>query len=339
MRRSLRVALLAASLVAAGIPGATAAPATVSDKATFVRQAIDTHFVPRIDAFARTTGPLLQSIDAMCNAPGRETLAAARRAFVTSLLAWENASAIAYGPIATRRSIYKIDFWPVRVNLIMPLLQNPPTTVAELEAVGGPAKGYPTLEWVLWTPAEDPSVLHDANRCAYSRVVAMDIANEAQALVKDFAAYAAQPISPDTADERFSELLGLMLGALEKLGVRKIEKPSYVGAGKNFPRKLSDQTVAEWNAQWASLRSLFIGDGTAGGASIEALLRAHGHRALADRVRAAVNRVSSTLAGARATPAVGQKAGKDLSDLRKLYSENVAAALKITIEFDENDGD
>ena len=93
MRRSLRVALLAASLVAAGIPAATAAPATASDKAAFVRQAIDTHFVPRIDAFARTTGPLLQSIDAMCNVPGRETLAAARRAFVTSLLAWENASA------------------------------------------------------------------------------------------------------------------------------------------------------------------------------------------------------------------------------------------------------
>lgn len=318
---------------------ALAAPATAEDKAAFVRQAIATYFIPRIDAWGATTAPLVESIDALCKAPGREMLTAARGAFVKSLLAWETATAISYGPITSWRSIYKLDFWPVRMSLLTPLLAKPPATVTEMEAVGGPAKGYPALEWILWTPADNPAVLREANHCRYALVVAMEIAAEAQGLEKEFASRATQEIPLARADEYFSELLGVVLGALQKLGVKKIEKPSYVAANKNYPRTLSGQTAAEWSAQWAGLRSFLVGDGTKGSVDVEAFLRAHGQAATADKLRAAVNRVSASLASGRATTAVGRKAGKELGALRDLYTDNVADALGITIEFDENDGD
>jgi predicted lipoprotein len=145
MHARLRILFGIAFALGLGMAAPSAVAAGAGDKAAFVRQAIALHFVPRIAAFARTTAPLVEAIDAMCREPGPATLGSARAAFVRSLLAWESASAISYGPIATRRSVYRIDFWPVRTSLLLPLLGNPPATVAELERVGGPAKGYPAL--------------------------------------------------------------------------------------------------------------------------------------------------------------------------------------------------
>jgi predicted lipoprotein len=179
-------------------------------------------------------------------------------------------------------------------------------------------------------------VLLSPSHCRYARVVALEIADEAQALEGEFATLAAQADPPESADERFAELLGMMLGGLEKLGVRKIDKPSKIAAGNRYPRTLSDQTAAEWRAQWASLRNLFGGDGV----GIEAYLRAHDQAAVADRLRAAVRRVDAAMdLVTRPTPLLGQRVAKELLALRVLYAEDIAGALQTTIQFDENDGD
>ena len=145
-------------------------------RAQFVRDATAHYFVPRVAAFAKVAPTLTETLETLCRSPGTESLAAARAAWIKTMLAWENASAIGFGPLLARRAVYHIDYWPPRENLILQALSKPPTSIKELELIGGPAKGLPAIEWLLWTPAAKPDLLVDAGRCAYARLLAQDVA-------------------------------------------------------------------------------------------------------------------------------------------------------------------
>jgi predicted lipoprotein len=267
-------------------------------------------------------------------------LGAARTAWTETMLAWEGAGAIAFGPLLARRSVFRIDFWPARSNLIEKALNDPPTTLKGLELVGGPAKGIAAIEWLLWTPSEAPEILVDKKRCAYASLLAVDVAEEARLLNASFVAFAASGLPESAANDAFAGLLNLAVGGLEQLGVRKIEKPGETGNGKNFPRFFSGQTAAAWNAQWLSIRNFLIGDGGERNDNLDSVLRAQGLVSAAGHMREASDRVSKTLkATEQATQASARQAAKDIVILRKVMVEEVAAGLKIPVQFGENDGD
>jgi uncharacterized protein len=63
-----------------------------------------------------------------------------------ALLSWQSLSSPALGPVIERRSQRQIDFWPVRPALLDKALERTPKTLADMESIGSPAKGFPALE-------------------------------------------------------------------------------------------------------------------------------------------------------------------------------------------------
>jgi uncharacterized protein len=323
-----------------GIAGLAQAAAPEATRSQFLRNVIADHFVARVAAFARSVPALTKSMDALCQSPDSETLVAARAAWIDSTLAWESASAIAFGPLVERRSVVRIDYWPARSQLIEHALINPPSTIKGLELIGGPAKGLPGLEWLLWTPPDSPTVLSDRKRCAYARLLAAEIAEEADGLDAAFVALADSGLPDATADDTFAGLLNLALEGLEQLGVKKIEAPGEYGKGKGFPQMPSGRTAAAWDAQWTSLRDFFIADGRNRNDNLEFYLRAHELGDAADKMRTAADGVTKTLRATReATPATARSVSKAMKLMRKAVVDDVARGLKIPVQFGDDDGD
>ena len=89
-----------------------------------------------------------------------------------------------------RRSQRQIDFWPTRPALLAKALARAPKTLADMESVGTPAKGFPAMEQLLAAP---PSPAH----CPYLVLVAEGIEAEAVALRTGFDALAARDWTSD----------------------------------------------------------------------------------------------------------------------------------------------
>jgi len=309
-------------------------------RAKFMHDIIANYFVPRMARFVRTAPELAKSLDALCDSPGSDRLNAARRAWIDNMLAWESASAISFGPLLPRNSVFRIDYWPPRPNLITRALSKPPTTIKELELIGGPAKGIPTLEWLLWTPAEKPEILSDPARCAYARLLAQDVVDEARGLDGSFVALAAAGTPEAAANDEFAGLLNLANGGLEQLSVKKMEAPAKFGGRKDFPRVLSGQTVPAWDAQWSSIRDFLLSGGAVQHDNLESFLRAQGLAAVADKLRIAGDLVTKDLHEMRElTPSAALRLGKEMGAVRNVMVDDVAPVLGIAVQFGDDDGD
>ena len=139
---------------------------------------------PRAQAFDTAARTLESRVAAWCTsnaAPADPLLRdAARMAWQDAMVAWTQLSAVMVGPVIARKSARAIDFAPVRVALIERAIATAPKGAAAMELVGGPAKGFGTLEWLLWTKPASPGT----PACTYAVEVAADIAREANALAQ-----------------------------------------------------------------------------------------------------------------------------------------------------------
>jgi predicted lipoprotein len=326
-------ALAFASVVAAAPPPTT--------RAELVHKLLVDHFVPRVASFADAAPILAQSIDALCTSADLQHLEAARAAWTRTMLSWERAAAVLFGPLVARRSATRIDFWPARSRLIATAMNARPVTIGDLEMVGAPAKGIPAIEWLLWTPGEDEAIVTNPARCAYARLLAADVSHEAKELDTSFVQFAKTGLPDNVANDAFGGLLNLALSGLEELGVRKLEKPAEAGGGASFPRSLSEQTIPAWQADWSSLRDFLVGDAARGESdNLEAFLRAQNFSEAADKMRAAVD--GTTVAFQQTTEATAPSArqlAKELVTLRTVMVDDVASKLDVAVQFGANDGD
>lgn len=287
-------------------------------------------YQPRAREFASSAHALVAALDRHCTASAHDD---ARRAWMGAMTSWERLNAVAIGPLIERRSAHRIDFVPTRPASIERAIQGGAT---DLAVVGGPAKGLPALEWLLWSTA---AVKPSTPACDYARRIAVDVAGEAHALADAFV----QPRRGD-ADARsaaFAEALNQFVGGIEQLRFAQIEKPHREGRGR-FPRALSKSTQAAWSARWQSLRTLAVlGAGaTDAPISLEAYLRGRGLNALADRLVGAVKRADVALTAASPSRAASlAAAARELSSLKRLIEADAAPALTVTLGFSDGDGD
>jgi len=277
--------------------------------------------------------------------------AALKDAWRRALLSWQTLSSPALGPVIERRSQRQIDFWPTRPALLAKALERAPKTLADMESIGTPAKGFPALEQLL---ADPPSPAH----CPYLVLVAEGIEAEAVALRTDFDALAARDWTQDedAARSAFAEWINQWLGGLERMRWAHIEQPVQKArtAGKGhapeFARLAPADNAVEWRAQWQALRAQARlsaaqraqppqpGQGLV---PIEALLMGKGHIALAQRWGQALDRADAAIA---ALPAkAGEKElmalSKTLKGVTTLFQAEVAAALDVPLGFSDADGD
>lgn len=306
---------------------------------------------PAARTFALEAGALAQALAVPAEGPAAlETLLRqARPAWVRTLEAWIGLSTIATGPVVERRSIKALDFQPSRPELIRKAIERAadgPLDTAAMERVGTPAKGLPALEWLLWSSAAEvpraPALRH------YLMSTSADLAREARELADAWQESATAPLDEEAVAAGVAELINQMLGAVELLRWRDIERPARAGAADKlgYPRQRSRQTALAWATAWRVLREALHtpADWPEPGRGLVSLglyLRSVGHVALADRLDVAVEAIDPALSGLKpASPRTRQlQAGAALARLKGLIENEVASAIQVRIGFSDNDGD
>lgn len=285
------------------------------------------------------------------NCAGAASNGTLKEAWRQALLSWQTLSSPALGPVIERRSQRQIDFWPTRPALLAKALERSPTTLADMQSVGTPAKGFPALERLLAAP---PSSTH----CPYLVLLAEGIEAEATALCNGYDQLASRDWTSDEdlARAAFAEWINQWLGGLERLRWVHIEQPVQKAhtAGKGhapeFARKAAADNVAEWRAQWKALLAqarLTPAQRTQpplprqGLIPIEALLMGKGRIALAQRWAATLDRADAMIAAlpAKAGDAELMALSKMLKGVTTLFQAEVAAALDVPLGFSDADGD
>ncbi|WP_310563984.1 imelysin family protein [Hydrogenophaga sp.] len=279
------------------------------------------------------------------------TSTALKDAWRRALLSWQALSSPALGPVIERRSQRQIDFWPTRPALLVKALARAPQTLADMESIGTPAKGFPAFEQLQ---AAKPSPAH----CPYLVLLAEGIAAEATALRTGFDALAARDWTSDedAARAAFAEWINQWLGGLERLRWAHIEQPvqkartAGPGHAPAFARRSPADNAAEWRAQWKALlvqARLSPAQRTQppqpgqGLIPIEALLMGKGQIALAQRWGQALDRADAAIAAlpAKAGDQDLMALSKTLKGVTTLFQTEVAAALDVPLGFSDADGD
>jgi len=320
-----------------------------------ILQGLHQHWtLPRADDFARQAQVLPVAVKTLCDAPAPAAQAQsdARGQWQATTHAWERLSAVAVGPLITRRSQRQIDFSPTRPGLIEKAIQSEPSGAAAMERIGTPAKGLPALEWLLWTRPAAPG----SAACRYATEVALDVEREALALQRDFQALAGTDwasAGPEKLASGLSELVNQWVGGVERLRWAQMEKPLRTAKSKDgapeWPRAASGQTAASWTAQWEALRTLGIAPGAQvpmpgqGLVPLETYLRGKGAPEVASALAAATRQADlriQKITGSR-TPGAGpvMEAGQSLASLKRMAEAQVAPALDVGMGFSDADGD
>lgn len=345
----LALGLFGAACLPAGAQNVPANEAIPFYSTTQAVQALYAQWLqPQSAASAQAGQQLVAALEQLCAAPTASPAAldSARQAFATASQSWDRLGSVALGALVERRSARQIDFQPPRPNLIQKAIATAPADLRAMERVGAPAKGFPTLELLLWDKAQPPA----GPRCTYALRVGQDIANELQQLRQAFATAASHDWEEDEDATRqaIAEFINQWVGGVERLRWAQMEKPLR-SAGKKtpeLPRMASGGSIASWQAQWSGLRQMAIAvDRKVPQAGqdlipIESYLRGRGLNALADRWFASVEAADRALRQLQTTDLASvQRATQPLAQLKRLMEAEVAPALEINIGFSDADGD
>jgi uncharacterized protein len=309
----------------------------------FVKGFVLGHALPRARAWQAACVALVRSLDG-----GVRSSHEARQAWTGAALAWAALSALATGPLVTRRSARRVDFMPVRTALVLRAIEAAPVGEEAMDRVGSAAKGLGALEWLLWAPA---APRHDAAR-AYTTEVARAVQREADAVVEAFVSMAEREMDDEAVVAAFAEILNQWIGGLEQLRlqrlVRPVEEARTRGARAPLPlRPWAGIDGQERTARWQALQAAAI---FAGGAApppgqgllvpIETYLRSRGLNPLADRLRALTTSAERALVvAADNKPAPMLRAAQRLGQAKHLAEADVAPALEVRVGFSDADGD
>lgn len=307
------------------------------------------HLPPLARAFEAEAIALLAAARTHCDTPS--SAGGLQFAWRKALLAWQALASPALGPVIERRSQRQIDFWPPRSPLLKKALAQAPRTLADMERIGSPAKGFPAMEMLLAGPS-------DPTHCPYLVLIAEGIAAEATALRSGFESLATRDWTSDedAARAAFAEWINQWLGGLERLRWMHIEQPVQRArtAGNDrapaFARQAMVDNTAVWRTQWQTLRTqarLSPAQRTQppqpgqGLVPIEALLMGKGQIALAQRWGQVLDAADTVIGQLPANPSKEQllALSKTLKGVTSLYQAEVAAALDVPLGFSDADGD
>jgi len=341
------LAAMAQAAAAQNVPANVAVP--FYGPPAFVQGVYRYWYAPRASEFAGEAAGLPLAVGQLCEADAASAAARlqdARAGWQSAVRAWDVLSAVAAGPLLQRRSARQIDFAPTRPELIARAIRSSPADARAMERVGTPAKGFPALEWLLWTQP----VAAGTPSCRYAVLAAQEIDAEAKALAQAFGELAARNWTADepAAVAAMSELVNQWVGGLERLRWAHMEKPlrsAKSGSAPAYPRAASGSTRQSWAAQWQGLRALGVAQGAApapgaGLVPLETYLRGRGLNPLAGKVAGAAGQVSRQLPAADAGDANRTlAAARSLGNFKRLAETEMAPALEVNIGFSDSDGD
>jgi predicted lipoprotein len=318
------------------------APGARADDAASVRAVYRDWMVPRSVELVAASARLSSALQAYCTtapADAEAALTVARGAWNTALVAWERVSAVAIGTVVDYRMPGRLDFTPTRPRMIEKAIAAAPNSAADMDRIGTPAKGFPALEWLMWTKPMPPA----SPACHYAVQVGREIEREAQFMEKGFREAAATPLDPAAAKTALSDFVNQWVGGLDRLRWADMEKPvqkaatSGKKAAPEFLRGASGADAASWAARWDALRALAVADGSG---SLASLLRERDQAKLAEALARSVEQAGAAMKGLdTADPEKVMASARRLSGLRRIVEGQVAPALDVRIGFSDSDGD
>lgn len=339
------------TLTSACVAAQTPAP-LVSDAqlVTALAQRFSVHYA----SLAQQTADLRGAIDALCADPAKsERLDAARAAWRAAARTVRVIEAWPVGPTLDRRSLPRIDFWPTRPPQIEVAIVEQGQGTLDLAKVGVTAQGLPALEYLLFDAASrGVPVLASPAHCAYALRVATEVSAETADMNTAWSDWIKRgEIATDAAKANalVGDTLNVVVATLNQMRGRKLQRPAPTSTSASTARPVptwdawrSGATREHLLANLEGVRAVLAGE--AGSPGLLALLRGRGYLAIANQleerlrqaeeaVRALPNdlRNASARAGASAIQAIAQ--------LQEGLAAESATALKVTMGFNDSDGD
>jgi uncharacterized protein len=321
----VRALALWLALAFTGLAGAQT-PAPIVSPAQWMRSLADDFLVPGYEALSARARELESATRTLCSAPGTSELAHARERWRAAALEWRRVAVVPIGPTLARRSARRLDFWPTRPGDVEAAIARTEAG-ATLERVGVSARGLPALEYLLFADVRLSRPAHAA-RCRYAAVLAAEVGVETAALATEWRKWGAQwpdAAGEDAAHAAMTDGLNALVGALEQLRLRRLQKPR------------ASTTQAELLAGFEGVEQALAG--------ANRVLRGLGHLELAERVEGLAREARASLQAlppaldAKSAAAARARAAGPLGRLQTALATDVADALRVTVGFNESDGD
>jgi predicted lipoprotein len=317
-------------------------------------------------ALKTTTAALAQAAAAFCSDPSEAGLQAVREAWWAARAPLKRLEIVQFGPMTEEpwRIGPKLDFWPGRPSSVEAYLASGAGVgAADFDLMGGATRGFPALEIVLYRTLDDGTDPYDAlvadpHRCAYlvggSEDTHVLAARFEEGWLDDWRGRLVDPSSADDDDyhvdhDVIDEWVNRMAFTVEDLRFEKLGKPFGDSAGgEPQPDTLESRYAARslTDARDALLGVADVFHGSPAGTGIVALLGEDDAALIAafDEAFAAADAALLAIPETLETAVVDDRdtvfdAQNALRDLQVVIQVDLAAALGVTIVFNDNDGD
>ncbi|MCY3782731.1 MAG: imelysin family protein [Chloroflexi bacterium] len=352
--------LLTAGLLVVAVGCGEGAP----DDSEVLISLADQVIVPTYQAAAAAAGDLEAALDALCAVPSDSTLQSAHQAWRDARGAWLRSAAMAFGPVADRRSGGLIDWSPIDPERIERMLaQNPAATEdAVRNTLASTQRGFGAIEYVVFDPDAVSRLSASASpRCDYVRALGGLIASETGAIVDEWTVSRnGGPAYQDFLTGRSSSSM------LESAAVAEVVRTQVFliraltdlqlaaalglrGDGPDLaaiPGGAGGNGLADLRATVLGMRDVYLGDAGNDGLGVSHLVTPLS-TAADERMRsqfedalAAVDAVEGPLRAAVVDRPAQVRAVYDrVMDLRRTLNTEVVSLLGVAVGFSDTDGD
>jgi hypothetical protein len=188
--RSSWTAVVVAGLLVLAALIRPAGAADTFDHAGLAQRAVERHIVPGYRGFAEAADRQKAALAALCGAPGKDALKAARAAFREALVAWGRIEHIRFGPISENDRYVSLLFWPdprgISRRQIAGVLAQKDASVLDARALATKSvatQGFTALDVLLFGPGSDALAgtgPAEGFRCGYAAASAENVARVAR---------------------------------------------------------------------------------------------------------------------------------------------------------------
>ncbi|KQT85952.1 imelysin family protein [Aurantimonas sp. Leaf443] len=278
LRLMLILPAIGALLLALATAPARSAGHAEAAKAALVRNAVERVIRPGYAGLKAEAADMKAAMDRLCEAPGPETLTAARASFTDLVSAFSRIEFVRFGPVVEDNRVERLLFFPDRrgtaqrqIQTILSQKDESATSVEGLTEKSVAVQGLGALDTVL--SGEDAALVSGpdaAFRCRYGRALAGNVLAIATALDaawardKGIAGRLMHPDAGDAAyrstDDALQEIFGIFIHGLEivrDLRLKPALGESEVSAKPGlFLFHRSGNTLASLNGNFAGLQAL-----------------------------------------------------------------------------------
>ncbi len=251
--------------------------ANTFDNDAVISEFTDKVVVPKYEQYARYTADLAQALDTFAASPNEATLKAARDAWTTARISWEQTETFAFGPAGSLGFDGAMDSWPVnQTDIDQILADGEPITAESVAQLQDTDRGMHSIEYILFgTDASKSLSAFTERERQYLQALGKDLNTSADALLASWAegiegqpAYETVFASAGSADNSVyptttaaaQELVSGIIDSLTEVGEEKLEAPFKAQDTEGLESRFSAQTMNDLKSNLQSAQNGYLGE-------------------------------------------------------------------------------